>query len=131
MHTIAMRLLPGKDLKRTLLELCARRDIEAACVVSCVGSVRKAIVRFADKEEGSELDGAREIVSLVGTLSRHGAHLHVSLSDGEGRVVGGHLLEGTEIHTTAEIVLGILHGMAFRRAYDERTGYKELVIDEE
>lgn len=36
-------------------------------------------------------DGPYEIVSLVGTIAVNGPHIHISLSDGTGTTIGGHL----------------------------------------
>ena len=33
-----------------------------------------------------------------------------------------------KVFTTAEVVLGECEGAAFEREYDQRTGYKELVV---
>ena len=129
MNTIALRLYPDQDLRETLLKFCVDRRIDAACIVTCVGSLKHAVIRFADAPDGTTLEGPYEIVSLVGTISRHGTHLHISLSDSEGNLVGGHLLNGSSIHTTAEIVLGLIGGIAFKRKHDPRTGYKELSIE--
>lgn len=68
-----------------------------------------------------------EIVSLVGTLNEH-AHLHISLSDKDGRTIGGHAIGDLEVFTTAEIVIGELSDLQFSREMDERTGFPELVI---
>ena len=46
-----------------------------------------------------------EIVSLSGSICRDGLHLHMSMSDCEGNVLGGHLRYAT-VFTTAEILLG-------------------------
>jgi hypothetical protein len=68
-----------------------------------------------------------EVVSLVGTLSPSGKHLHISVSDEHGNVFGGHLLAGT-VFTTLELVIGVIQNMSFSREIDPATGYKELVI---
>ena len=74
-------------------------------------------------------DGPLEIVSLVGTLSGgESGHLHISLSDNNGHVIGGHVMGDLFIHTTAEVVIGSCPGVAFRREYDDETGYDELVV---
>lgn len=73
------------------------------------------------------LSGRFEIVSLVGTLNPD-AHLHVCLSDGEGRTVGGHVLGDLEVFTTAEVVVGEAADLRFSREMDERTGFPELVV---
>ncbi len=70
-----------------------------------------------------------EIVSLVGTLSDKKCHLHISLSDGNGKVIGGHLKKGCTIYTTAEIVIGELPGLELTRETDESTGFVELVVN--
>lgn len=80
-----------------------------------------------------------EIVSLTGTLECNGddddavasEHLHLAVSDEECRVFGGHLVEGCEVRTTAEIVLGtVASGLAFKRQQDARSGYAELFLRE-
>lgn len=128
-QALALRLHPGQDLRRELTALAEREGLEAAAVVTCVGSLTRVALRYADRSEPTTLEGKFEIVSLVGTLSRHGAHLHLSVSDGEGRTLGGHLLDGSTVYTTAEIVLTVLPGLRFTRAPDPQTGFKELVVE--
>ena len=80
-----------------------------------------------------DLAGPFEIVSLTGTLACGGdedscvKHLHISLSDAQGRVVGGHLVR-LEVETTAEIVLGELEDLVFTREHDPATGFGELTV---
>jgi len=128
MKTYALRLHPHQDLKAELDTLARTHKLEAACVLTCVGSLRRAVLRFANQEHATELEGKFEIVSLTGTLSRHGSHYHLSIADGEGRTLGAHLLEGCLIYTTAEIVIGELPGISFLREMDSATGYEELYI---
>lgn len=130
MKALAFRLSPGADLKQSLSDYCVEHKIDAACVISCVGSLRCASIRFADRAESAVFEEKLEIVSLVGTVSQHGCHLHIAVSDGQGRVSGGHLMPGARIYTTAEIVLGIIPGLIFKREHDSQTGYKELKIED-
>ena len=44
-------------------------------------------------------------MSLVGTISTSGCHLHISLADSEGHMIGGHLVDNDIIFTTAEVSL--------------------------
>ena len=68
-------------------------------------------------------NGLFEIVSAEGTVSREGIHVHHAITDTDGTVYGGHLLEGFIVHTTAEI--GIIKSKKiFKRIYDPKTGYK-------
>jgi uncharacterized protein len=103
--------------------------MDAAFVAACSGSLRVAAIRFADRTETTTLNGPFEIVALSGTLSRNGAHLHVTVSDREGKTIGGHLSEGSIVYTTAEVVLVELVDARFRREVDPATGYRELVVD--
>ncbi|MGZ3157951.1 MAG: PPC domain-containing DNA-binding protein [Burkholderiaceae bacterium] len=130
MRALAFRLSPGADLKQALSDYCVEHGIDAACVISCVGSLRCARIRFADRDESVLFEEKLEIVSLAGTLSRHGCHLHIAVSDGQGRVSGGHLMAGSQVYTTAEIVLGMIPGVLFKRDHDAQTGYKELNIED-
>jgi len=125
---LAIRLKPGQDLKNELDQLVINNQIDAACVITCVGSLTKAVLRLANQPGTTEFEGKFEIVSLTGTLSRHGSHYHISLSDGTGKTIGGHLWEGCLIYTTAEIVLGILTDTIFARELDAETTYDELVV---
>src|SRR4051794_26294750 len=80
LHVHALRLRPGQDLYDEIARFAKERRIEAGVVVTCVGSVRRAAVRLADQPAPTLLEGKREIVSLVGTVSgSSGCHLHVAL----------------------------------------------------
>ena len=57
-----------------------------------------------------------------------GKHLHMSLSDKNGTVVGGHVVSG-KVFTTMEIVLGTIQGVCFKREMDKTTGYRELIVE--
>ncbi len=99
-------------------------------VLTCVGSLDRATLRFANHKEGTALEGKHfEIVSLVGTLSTRGSHLHLSVSDETGRTIGGHLVEGSSVYTTAEVALVALDDLRFRREKDPDTTFEELVIE--
>lgn len=130
MRTHALRLGPGADLRRALEREVAERDLANAFVLTCVGSLREAAIRFAGRDEAPILQGPFEILSLVGTFAP-GAHLHVLLGDREGEVIGGHASEGCVVHTTAEVVLGSAPDIRFSRVTDPQTGYPELRIDED
>ena len=61
---IAIRLKPREDLKQSLLRYCIDPKIDAAYMLSCVGSLRQAAIRFANKPEGTGFEQPLEIVSL-------------------------------------------------------------------
>ncbi|MEP7358699.1 MAG: PPC domain-containing DNA-binding protein, partial [Anaerolineales bacterium] len=97
MKTYAFRLKPGQDLKRELVAFTAAQGLRAGFILTCVGSVRQAALRLANKPDTTMYEGKMEIVSLTGTLCADGPHLHISLSDGRGVTIGGHLQDGSLI----------------------------------
>ena len=131
MRTVALRLTPGADLKDALFNLSKERKLRAGVVLTCVGSLAEAALRFAGQDDTVTLVGPFEILSLVGTLSPDGVHLHIALADKEGHTVGGHMQIGCTVYTTAELVVGELEGVRFSRTLDPVTGYAELEVGEE
>lgn len=125
---IAFRLKPGQDLKLAIDSIVKEEKINAGWIVTCVGSLTNYNIRFANRPNGSIDSGHFEIVSLVGTLSTEGSHLHISISDSSGKTIGGHLLDGCKIYTTAEIVIAKSDEMHFSREEDGTTPWKELKI---
>lgn len=101
----AFRLKPGQDLKTGIQNLVNEKQIKAGWISTCVGSLTNYKISFANQPDGSSDSGHFEIVSLTGTVSVNGSHLHISISDSNGKTIGGHLLEGCTIFTTAEIVI--------------------------
>ncbi len=128
MKIFAIRLKPDEDLKQSLKVFVEENNIEAGFIVTAVGSLKQASLRFANQDESQVFVEKFEIVSLVGMLSTHGSHLHLCLSDKDGQTIGGHLVNGCIIYTTAEIVIGTSEHFIFLRKVDETTGYQELEI---
>lgn len=124
-----IRLRPGEDLKRALETYVAKHDVEAAVILSCVGSLDVASIRFANRPDATTVPGKLEITSLVGTLAKSsGSHIHLTVSDDEGLARGGHLMDGSLVYTTAEIAIGELTHVRFAREQDPTYGYHELVV---
>ena len=128
MKTHVFRLRRGTDLLKALQEYARTRRIAAGTVVSGVGCVTRARVRDASGVTVRELDEPLEIVSLMGTLSVARTHLHIALAREDLTVLGGHLMEGCIVNTTAEVVLLELDGVRFGAEWDGETGYDELAI---
>lgn len=124
----ALRLKPGDDLLLAIQRFVDDHGIEAGWVAACAGSLTDWTLRFADRPDGASATGRFEIVALSGTVSKHGSHLHLAVSDGEGRTTGGHLLAGCRVYTTAEVVLGEARDLVFTRAVDGTTPWRELQI---
>jgi predicted DNA-binding protein with PD1-like motif len=124
----AFRLGPGTDLKQELARIA--KGLQAGFVATCVGSLSRGRLRMpsavGEPEAIRSLEEPMEILSLAGTLSPDGLHLHIAVATRDGQSVGGHLLDGCIVHTTAEIILGELTELVFHRSPDPETGYLEL-----
>ena len=128
MKTHVFRLRRGSDLLKALQEYARTRRIAAGTVVSGVGCVTRARVRDASGVTVRELNEPLETVALMGALSAARAHLHIALAREDLTVLGGHLMEGCIVNTTAEVVLLELDGVRFGAEWDGETGYDELAI---
>ena len=126
--THAIRLKPGQDLKQEIQAFVTRQKMEAGWIVTCAGSLTQYHIRFANQQQGARDTGHFEIVSLTGTVSMNGSHIHISVSDSAGKTIGGHLLDGNIIYTTAEIILQQSGEMSFTREKDGTTEWEELQI---
>jgi hypothetical protein len=122
-----LRLHPGADLRRALEAALLERGCEAAFVLGGIGSLGQAQLRLAGAALALALDGPLEVLALSGSVAANGSHLHASLSDAQGRVLGGHLGYGCSVRTTAEVLLALLPQWRFAREPDAATGYDELV----
>jgi hypothetical protein len=126
-----MRLFPGADLRVALEDALRQLELRAAFVIQGIGSLSVAQLRFAGAERPTELQGDLEILTLAGSISLDGAHLHMAVADARGQVSGGHVARGCMIRTTAEILLALLPEHSFSREHDVRSGFVELVIRDE
>lgn len=126
-HTF--RLKPQMDLFDSIEDFVRQHNIEAGCVLSSVGSLTHTTLRLANRDYYNEYEGHFEIVSMTGTVSVHGSHIHIAISDGDGVTIGGHLVGGCKIYTTAEIVLLELDDVVYKRElFENDSGYEELVV---
>lgn len=128
MQNYTFRLKSGQDLFDSIQEFVNKKQIEAGCALSAVGSLRRAVLRFANKNSFSEFEEFFEIASITGTVSVHGSHLHISISDANGKTIGGHMESGCKIYTTAEVVILAFDDSIYKREFAEDSGYEELAV---
>lgn len=117
---IAIRLKPGADVLESILEALNEAGIKNGVIVSGIGSLAKA--RYCNAEEipespagygyGDPLEdeGAIEVTSLNGIVCHDPSgeanmHIHITMSDVEGNGYGGHLIEGSIVLLTMDIVI--------------------------
>ena len=107
MQPLPLKLAPGSDLRLRLEEL-AQRDGISGFVLGVVGNLTKASFQCPGQAEPTVLEGDLEVITLNGTFSPEGVHLHLSLSDGACQVWGGHLEPGTIVQKGVDLLIGVL-----------------------
>lgn len=130
MKELVFRLKENDDLKLEIEKRVSNTNFNGGCIISAVGCVKHINIRLAKALDYINEEEDYEIISLTGTISKDGAHLHIGLSDKQGKTIGGHLKEGTIVNTTCEIVIGLLEEYELTRQLEPNTGYKELVVKE-
>ena len=107
MQPLPLKLAPGSDLRLSLEEL-AQRDGISGFVLGVVGNLTKASFQCPGQADPTVLEGDLEVITLNGTFSPEGVHLHLSLSDGACQVWGGHLEPGTIVQKGVDLLIGVL-----------------------
>lgn len=125
------RLPKGADLLASLTQLCLEEDVQLG-VVRAIGAVARARVAFYDQQQRTyrylEFNRPHEIIGLEGNISRKDGqpfvHAHIALMSEEGQMVGGHLVEGTEVFACEFVITEFIYEAdnTFERLYDEETG---------
>jgi predicted DNA-binding protein with PD1-like motif len=129
MKLFVTRLSPDTDLRPAIDQYVESQGITAGVIVSAVGSLSRARLRLAGAKSELVREEKFEIVSITGTVGAGGSHIHVSLSDSKGEVIGGHLKDaGCIISTTVELAILADPTQKFARTPDLFTGFDELEI---
>ena len=115
MRALPLHLKAGDDIRHTL-EQWARTQQADGFVLSVVGNLRRACFACPGKTQPTVLEGELEIITLQGTVSPGGVHLHLSFSDGDCQVWGGHLEHGSLILKGADLLVGLLPAGGAARA---------------
>ena len=107
MRPLPLTLGPGSDLRLSLERLAVERNA-SGFVLGVVGNLTRAAFQCPGRPQPTVLEGDLEIITLNGTISPQGVHLHLSLSDGDCQVWGGHLEPGTIVQKGADLLVGLL-----------------------
>ena len=107
MRAVPLHLDAGSDVQRSLAELAASHGAKGF-VLSVVGNLSQAAFQCPGQAVPTLVRGELEIITLQGTIAPTGVHLHLSLSDGNCEVWGGHLEPGTLVLKGADVLVGLL-----------------------
>lgn len=137
-RTFILRIRPGTDLMEGIRGFCEERGIRSGAITTLLGSLRQVRYVYPVVAPGTKVglkycdpiavDGPIEVLcgaGTIGVMKSDGTtvvHLHAAFTDPEGRVLGGHILEGEgAVAVTAEVVIDVLDGVSLTRAVDEET----------
>ena len=107
LRSVPLHLGAGSDIRRSLERLAVEFNA-SGFVLGVVGNLSQAAFQCPGQPRPTILEGDLEIITLQGTISPQGVHLHLSFSDGACQVWGGHLEPGTLVQKGADLLVGLL-----------------------
>ena len=97
----------GVDVYNSLNEL--HRDHESTSfLISAVGDLSKVSFKCPLNDKPVIFEKKLEIITLSGYLRSNESHIHISASDENCRLFGGHLLAGTIVHKSLDVLIGVI-----------------------
>ncbi len=133
-RVLAIRLRPGTDVLKGLEEACHRSGINSGVILSAIGSLDGVAycnpVELPEKKAGY---GYGEVLHLTGPIELtngsgiicHDAegntnlHVHMALRERYCNANCGHLVEGTKVLLTVDVIIAEIEGMVMGRQFDE------------
>ncbi len=123
MKTFRLQIKSQEDIKSSLEQISNRLNINGF-IIGVVGDLSKAVFQCPKNKEVTSLSGTLEIITLSGTLTSGKVHLHLSISDSDCKVWGGHLETGTIVLKGADVLIGIINENEKHSLED--SGYNKL-----
>ena len=132
-RVVALRLKPGTDVLLGLEEACKRSGINNGVILSAIGSLDSPhfcdVVEVPTKAgygygEVLHLTGPIELTNASGIICHDDEgnttlHVHMTLTDRHGNAHGGHLVEGTKVLLTVDVIIAEIEGLVMGRKFDE------------
>ena len=128
---ITCALHDGEDLLEAIEAAATKAEVHSG-VFFLLGALDKVRFGFYSEATGTfepiDIERQVDITSCIGSLAdedgRLVIHAHMTVSDDEGRVYGGHVLKGCRIWMRAELVIFQIEGL--KRSYNAATGLHVL-----
>jgi hypothetical protein len=131
---IFSRVLEGEDLADAIKKKVEKEKVKAGIFI-VIGSLRRAVLGYYKEGEYKtiKLDGPLEIASGMGNVAVDEKeqviiHAHLVVSNEKSEAFGGHLMKGSLVGATAELVIIEVADVDLKRALDEKTGLKLLKL---
>lgn len=121
------RIFEDEDLAEAIKKRVEESNVKAGIFI-LIGSLKKVILGYYKEGEykSIELGGPLEIASCMGNIAVNEKgeimiHPHIVVSNETGEAFGGHLMKGSLVGATAELVIIEGVGMNLKRAFDKKT----------
>ena len=131
---IIARIDRAEEVHEKLKEIALKENIKLASVYGLGATDDFTIGIFSvSKKDYKERNfkGEFEILSIIGSIStldgEYYPHLHISASNGDGNVFGGHM-KSAKISVTCELTINIIDGIVDRQK-DPETGINIYKFD--
>lgn len=127
-------MLEGDDLLDTIKRSAEQCGVKAG-VFTLIGALKNAVMGCYKNGEYvyTRLDGPMEIASCTGNIAvdEKGEviiHAHLVVSNEKGEAFGGHLMKGSLVEPTAELMIIEAAEANLKRLLDEKTKLKLLKL---
>lgn len=134
-NLIIARFFPNENVFEQLKNLCQKHNLRTGVVVSGIGQLGLVELGFF-KEKGNyapeKLESPMEVLNISGIISKNETsefdfHLHISLSNENKNVFGGHFIDGI-VSVTLEVII-LKTEIPIKRKIEEETGLKGLYLE--
>lgn len=129
-----VRMAEGDDLLETIKKSAEENGIRAAAF-SLIGALSSVVLGCYKNGEyiHTRLDGPLEIASCIGNIALDDkgevvVHSHLVVSNEKAEAFGGHLMNGSHVGPTVELMLFEADDADLRRAFDDKTKLKLLKL---
>jgi predicted DNA-binding protein with PD1-like motif len=133
-HICFVRMAEGDDLLETIKKSAEENGIKAG-VFTLIGALKNVVLGCYKSGEyiSTLLEGPMEIASCNGNIAvdEKGdvtVHAHLVVSNEKAEAFGGHLMKGSHVGPTAELMLFEASDAGLRRTFDEKTKLRLLKL---
>lgn len=128
------RMLEDEDLLDGIKTKVEESRVNAGAFIA-IGTVKNVVLGFYENGQYKYIrkDEPLEIASCVGNIAVNEqneviVHAHITVSDAKGAAFGGHLMKGSRVGATAELMLIETTSVALIRTLDPKTNLNLLKL---
>lgn len=136
--TIVARLLPGSDMLDGIEEVCRQHNIKSGVILCSIGSLIQLIYTYPVSEATAKsgiiysdpvvIKGPVEFFGGQGIICQsendeYLIHFHASASDESKNIYGGHMLKGSTVLATIDLIINEISHIQMLRMFDDETGF--------